>query len=760
MADGPPAATAADADARPASPTLSIDSDINSEVIEPKRFHIFISYRVRTDADLAEKLCDKLQALSILNEQHDIHIKCFLDKQNLTHGRDFQSEFMDGLKSSCLFLPLISEGCLKSMTHLIDGGEDNVVREWETAWDLRSKKEIDIIPVLVGSIEHIEKTHGSVYKRFEAFGLLNKIPEVTISDSPTRKTARETVAELFRLQGIFLNPADIADKIISILNRFSSDVWPKYRPFWAEQDALGAEPSYTCVQCLKDYQSSQNADGSCRFHTSDGPVMQYGDKYTCCGSYDPEAGCTRNRHHNKHHNDFPYGAQLTAVVHFAWPEVKDGEGPKTVKVEYGAELTFGELALEPQTKHELPVDEILVAGPVLSIPVARKRDPNLPAWSSPGCPLRLKVKSTSARHNDNNGRDYFEIEATIVNASQTDVSIIEARSFGSLRLPDDQRSGAAPLRYPPAPPPTNASDSDAADWLTLTADWTPLTRVDVEGEAQAPPPQPQQFFPPQPFNIGGRPHFRPPPIYRPAIVQRPTLPLAVPAGGAISVTITAVAGTLRYGNNGGRGWQNFPLIALRARAPVLVDVELEDVEGRTFAPAKDENRDDADPRNSKYVVARIQATTRNHTIDVGDLRHIVCLALAQNGSDATAAAPLAPATAIAVNATNVLIGEGGLSISDMVASATAYVDPARRCVFAVRMQLTNVTMRSVGYWLLPPYGDAAVAATDAGAAPPRCAPAAVIPAGLLDDGIDWGSRGAPRAMPAAAGADDAALFDL
>ncbi|KAJ1564157.1 hypothetical protein HK405_015680, partial [Cladochytrium tenue] len=31
---------------------------------------------------------------------------------------------------------------------------------------------------------------------------------------------------------------------------------------------------------------------------------------------------------------------------------------------------------------------------------------------------------------------------------------------------------------------------------------------------------------------------------------------------------------------------------------------------------------------------------------------------------------------------------------------------------------------------------------------------------LLDDSIDWGSHGAPHAMPATAGADDATLFDL
>ncbi|KAJ1548644.1 hypothetical protein HK405_001365 [Cladochytrium tenue] len=170
--------------------------------------------------------------------------------------------------------------------------------------------------------------------------------------------------------------------------------------------------------------------------------------------------------------------------------------------------------------------------------------------------------------------------------------------------------------------------------------------------------------------------------------------------------------------------------------------ELDDLKRYTIciAPARDENHNDADPRSSKNVITRIQATTRNR-------------------NPAAAALPVL-ATAIAVDASDVLIGEGGLNMSGIVTSATAYVDPVRRCVFAMRMQLANATMRSVGYWLLPPYGDAAVAATDAGAAPPRCAPAAVIPSGLLDDGIDWGGRGAPRAMPAAAGADDAALFDL
>jgi len=35
-----------------------------------KEFHVFISYRVSSDADLAEKICDKLQQHSVGNDQN------------------------------------------------------------------------------------------------------------------------------------------------------------------------------------------------------------------------------------------------------------------------------------------------------------------------------------------------------------------------------------------------------------------------------------------------------------------------------------------------------------------------------------------------------------------------------------------------------------------------------------------------------------------------------------------------------------------
>ncbi|KAJ3277850.1 hypothetical protein HDU76_010143, partial [Blyttiomyces sp. JEL0837] len=299
--------------------TLTSANGGNDEAASGKSFHIFISYRVRTDSDLAEKLCDKFQGLPILNEQREVRFKCFLDKQNLTQGTSYKQEFMAGLNGSCLFLPLVSEDCLKSMLDLKDGGEDNVLKEWETAISLHSQGKLELIPVLVGRVEH--KDGGLYYKRFDAFWILSSLPEVVMHDSITGKTCREIVAELFKIQGIFINPTELKDKLTSIqmsvtsknktVFRFSSDIWPKYRTKWVDQTILGAEPTLTCIQCLLSYQNSTNHEGVCRFHLTDGPNPQYeGTKYACCGSTDPSLGCKRAKHHDRHHNDYLYGSFL------------------------------------------------------------------------------------------------------------------------------------------------------------------------------------------------------------------------------------------------------------------------------------------------------------------------------------------------------------------------------------------------------------------------------------------------------------------
>ncbi|KAJ1559776.1 hypothetical protein HK405_009400, partial [Cladochytrium tenue] len=514
------------------------------------------SYRVRTDAELAEKLCDKLQALAILNEQRDVRVKCFLDKQNLTQGEDFQSEFMAGLKSSCLFLPLISEECLKSMTYLVEGGEDNVVREWEIAWDLRCKKEIDIVPILVGSLEHMDHS----YRRFDAFGLINNIPGVMISNSPTNKTARETVSELFKLQGIFLNPGDLSDKITSILNR-------------------------------------------------------------------------------------------------------------------------------------------------------------------------MKIKSATATHNSSSDRDNFEVEANIVNSGKSDLAIIDSRAFGMLRLSEEQLNGS-PLPYPDVAPPADVANDDST-WFTLTNEWKEMPSIHIGGDK---------------------------------------LPISVPAGGAIAVTITVDVSTKRYNSKDSGGYLYFSWISMKTRAPVVLDIEIEDIQGRKFGSVvefvlprltpKERTKDDEfwlpcdfideaervaltvtssldpedqrdTPRDSGFPVARVKMPLRFMNVMVGNLRAIVCKAEDKHGRyshEAWGSQPLV----VAMDATETLAPGGSLMIGEVKTLATAFVDLRRRCVFAVRFELDNDTMHTVGFWPVPAYGDALV---DQDAVEP--VDAAPIPPGFFEAGVDW-----------------------
>ena len=79
-----------------------------------KKYHIFISYRVATDAKLAEFLCYKLQQ-HFLSTGH--RVRAFWDKQDLQDGQDWEKSFIKGLKQSCVYLPLISVPALENVCY-------------------------------------------------------------------------------------------------------------------------------------------------------------------------------------------------------------------------------------------------------------------------------------------------------------------------------------------------------------------------------------------------------------------------------------------------------------------------------------------------------------------------------------------------------------------------------------------------------------------------------------------------------------------
>ncbi|KAI9209686.1 uncharacterized protein BJ171DRAFT_564217 [Polychytrium aggregatum] len=288
-----------DPETDPAARAATPADDAAPEIL--KEFHIFISYRVRTDAALAERLCDKLQLLDLTRESGEssaIRIKCFFDKQNLTIGEGYENQFLSSLQASCLFMPLISEECLKPVSKMGEGSKDNVLLEWETALRLHGDKKIEIIPLLIGS-NATDVSGGRVYHRFNGFTI--PMPSVHSATNPT-STIADTIKRIFGIQGIFLDPEDFSDKLGVINSRLSKDIWPRFRSQWKDLEALGAEPIFGCVQCGKDYKVSENADGSCRFH----PYPPGYRGYSCCDEKDPNKGCLRGKHRNKHHNDYAY----------------------------------------------------------------------------------------------------------------------------------------------------------------------------------------------------------------------------------------------------------------------------------------------------------------------------------------------------------------------------------------------------------------------------------------------------------------------
>ncbi|KAI8612444.1 hypothetical protein BC830DRAFT_1124700 [Chytriomyces sp. MP71] len=249
---------------------------------------------------------------------------------------------MAGLTSSCLILPLVSEACLETMLGIKDEKNDSVVREWQTALDFHGKGHLEVIPILVGSVDS-----KGAYNHFSGFGMAERLPEARILDSPTNATVKDTVKSLFSLQGVFLNPSDVSDKIGMIQARFSSQVWPAYRNKWVNQAELGPEPRYNCVQCLQDFAESENGEGSCRFHLYDGPEgARRGNIYSCCNVEDSALGCTRNHHRRKHHNDYQYGSfygwrqNMMGYTHtstaFAAVAANDFISDETINVSLGA----------------------------------------------------------------------------------------------------------------------------------------------------------------------------------------------------------------------------------------------------------------------------------------------------------------------------------------------------------------------------------------------------------------------------------------
>jgi hypothetical protein len=114
--------------------------------------HVFISYRVASDRDLARRLYDALSAITL--DETGQKLRVYLDQTRLEDGQRWDSGFMEGLSRSWVFVPIVSMGSVQPMMGLDDGEDwcDNVLLEWTAALELHQRGIVKaVLPVIQGS---------------------------------------------------------------------------------------------------------------------------------------------------------------------------------------------------------------------------------------------------------------------------------------------------------------------------------------------------------------------------------------------------------------------------------------------------------------------------------------------------------------------------------------------------------------------------------------------------------------------------------
>lgn len=176
-----------------------------------KFYHVFISYRVRTDLQLAKNLCFRLQQ-RFLSSGHRVRV--FWDRQDLQDGMPWEKLFMKGLKHSCVYLPLISEPSLHNIKALkTESKTDNFLLEMELALHYYTQKRMCIYPLRVG------ETTPEGWKIFDSsvMGKLDQFPDVPSPSAALSKstTIRQTMATIFGIQGVKLQGPTLSDQQIN-----------------------------------------------------------------------------------------------------------------------------------------------------------------------------------------------------------------------------------------------------------------------------------------------------------------------------------------------------------------------------------------------------------------------------------------------------------------------------------------------------------------------------------------------------------------
>ena len=153
-------ATAELSGSRLLAPPASAKSASLKQDVDTHPQQVFLGYRVASDADLVERLHDKLKAQGV---------NVWWDKLSLPRGQPWEQCFANGLCSSDVFVPVLSKAALAPCALLTASSAcDNVILQHQLALELQHRGSLRaILPVFVGELRHdneLGDMHGDFFK--------------------------------------------------------------------------------------------------------------------------------------------------------------------------------------------------------------------------------------------------------------------------------------------------------------------------------------------------------------------------------------------------------------------------------------------------------------------------------------------------------------------------------------------------------------------------------------------------------------------
>mmetsp|Transcript_15742 Transcript_15742/g.51430 ORF Transcript_15742/g.51430 Transcript_15742/m.51430 type:complete len:334 (-) Transcript_15742:374-1375(-) len=195
----------------PAAVSTAFARHSSSSYLVSDDVRVFLSYRVSTDHKLVESMYHKLKEKGV---------NVWWDRKALQPGQLWEQGFVDGLKSSDIFVPVLSKAALAPFEQLAaDSQCDNVLLEYRMALELKDHPDgrlNSIFPVMVGP-PRLDPELGEIYGHFLKSGGKPNAPDsvvlavedklrvyLPLAASSPRMTTREVLDKILNHQGTLL----------------------------------------------------------------------------------------------------------------------------------------------------------------------------------------------------------------------------------------------------------------------------------------------------------------------------------------------------------------------------------------------------------------------------------------------------------------------------------------------------------------------------------------------------------------------------